>query len=122
MNGNNWILVKVLDVDLGGTVRVHVYCFASALVINLAAWYDITIAAATQTRLQVDIHCVIVIVDGNERSVASRESDLIVSIVPPVSDLFKTGHISKFHHVCNLSPTVFTNPSIAACVVTEEIN
>ena len=42
---------------------------------------------------------------------------MIVIVVVPVLHLFETGRISKRNHIVDLSPSVLTNPAIAARVI-----
>ncbi|RNA12992.1 hypothetical protein BpHYR1_047464 [Brachionus plicatilis] len=72
----------------------------------------------TETTFPSNIHSVVFIVNGDKGFVSSGKGDLITAIIPPVSDRLTIGHVSEFSHVVNLSPTVLTDPSVSASVIT----
>lgn len=118
MDGNHWILFVASDAYCDSSIRVNVNLLASATAINQVATDDITVGTTWETSLQGFIHIVAFVVDSDESFAASGESNLVISIVPPVGYRLTLSNISESGHVVDLSPAVLTDPAISAGIIT----
>ncbi len=119
MNSNHRVLLVVSDVYAKRTVTADRETLARARAVDLVAADNVTVDTAWQAGLQSDIHAVIFVIDSNKCLVSTAERNLMVAIVPPVLNLLTVGNVSKLGHVVDLSPTMLTNPTVTASVITK---
>lgn len=122
MNSDDWVLGVVWNGDFGSAIRVDSDGLASTSGADFVARDDIAVFAGWQTSLEGLIQAVVLVVDGDEGFLATRERDLMVAVVPPVGDRFEAGYVSETGHVVDLAPSVLADPSTTTGVVTIETN
>ena len=139
MNSDHWIFVSAGDHELCPTIAIHGDCFACASTILQITRNHITVGTRRETSLQRLVQIRVIVVDDQETCKASSslsfsilveegrvaftfittgKSDLIVSIVPPVSHGLGGSSVTETTHVVDLSPTMFTDPSTATAHIT----
>lgn len=107
--------------NCGHSVSSDRDCVASTARSNSSSGRNFAIGAGRKTGLKrlVEVDTVLS-VKGDESAIASRERNLIVSVVPPVGDVRAISGISELDHLLDLMPAVLTNPTVVALTVRVE--
>lgn len=69
------------------------------------------------TNLQGLVQIPVVVVESNKTSVTTAESNLIATIVPPVTDTRVANNVTEGNHGIDLTPTMFADPAITTALV-----
>ena len=118
MKGNEAMSVARSDLDRSTSLSVNDDASARASVAPTLARDDVAIGASRQTGVQVHVQVILVIVDGNEASVASAEGDLVAFVVPPPWDIGSLDDVAEVNHVGDFAPAMLAYPrslAIALC-------
>merc|ERR1711915_918146 len=112
MDGENTVVIRSKNLDVSNSIAVYMHSLSCASSILLTSGYHVAITASGQASLQVFSEVPAIIVDRYEAFATSAKSDLIAAIIPPVIEVGSMSNISEFNHIVNLSPSMFTDPSI----------
>jgi len=99
------------------SIVVDVDDVSGASVFGGVTGHDVTVGAARKSSLQSALQDAVFVVESDESAIAARKGDLIVAVVPPVSDAFHAGGVSPCDHVPDLAPSVLADPVVAAGAV-----
>ncbi|KYN19339.1 hypothetical protein ALC57_08312, partial [Trachymyrmex cornetzi] len=99
------------------SILIHCYGLTGTLVILQISRDNVAVSTRLQRSKEILLEVIFITIDRKETRVSTTESDLILAIVPPVVHVGIIRSVSEAHHVVNLTPSMFADPTVIAGIV-----